>query len=187
MMEQVLLSNNFNFFGYGILIGCGLTLGCSVYYLLISNNTGNIPNNTEPLTNQQIETISKDNLVPDSNTEDFITDSDFETDPGSDYLSEHDSDSTDAFEEIFNNPDLYWVPPFESKFKNVEFIMPDVDFNVCPIEELKLYEFCALFGKEMAEHSVSEEEMMELISLFSEKELATNWINDLLLAIIDLL
>jgi hypothetical protein len=38
----------------------------------------------------------------------------------------------------------------------------------------------------MAEHSVSEEEMMEVIGLFSESELATNWINDLLLAIIEL-
>jgi hypothetical protein len=52
--------------------------------------------------------------------------------------------------------------------------MPDVDFNVCPIEELKLFEFCSLYGKEMAEHSVTEEEMMELICLFSDKDLATN-------------
>jgi hypothetical protein len=66
------------------------------------------------------------------------------------------------------------MPPFESKFHTVEFIMPDVDFNVCPIEELKLFEFCSLYGTEMAEHSVSEEEMMEVIGLFSESELATN-------------
>jgi hypothetical protein len=39
----------------------------------------------------------------------------------------------------------------------------------------------------MVEHSISEEEMMELICFFSERDLATNWINDLLLAIIELL
>jgi hypothetical protein len=38
----------------------------------------------------------------------------------------------------------------------------------------------------MAEHSVTEEEMMELICLFSDKDLATNWINDLLITIIEL-
>jgi hypothetical protein len=185
MIENLLLNNNL--FGYGIIIGCGLTLGCSVYYLIISNNIANIPNNTEALTNQEIKTIKNENMVPNSNIEDIITDSDTETDIASDNISEYESFGADDFDEIINNPDLYFLPHFESKFKNVEFIMPDVDFNVCPIEELKLYEFCSLFGKEMAEHSVTEEEMMELISLFSEKELATNWINDLLLAIIDLL
>jgi hypothetical protein len=39
----------------------------------------------------------------------------------------------------------------------------------------------------MAEKSVTEEQMIELISMFSKEELATNWINDLFLAIIDLL
>jgi hypothetical protein len=50
-----------NLFDYGILIGCGLILGCSVYYLIRSNNIANLPNlpnNTEALTNPDIETIS---------------------------------------------------------------------------------------------------------------------------------
>jgi hypothetical protein len=166
MIDNLLLNNNL--FGYGIIIGCGLTLGCSVYYLIKSNYTPTPTKNMEPLTYENIETISNENV------EDFITDSDFETDIASDYISEYDSASTADFDEILNDPDLYFLPHFESKFKDVEFIMPDVDFNVCPIEELKLYEFCSLFGKEMAEHSVTEEEMMEIISLFSEKELATN-------------
>jgi hypothetical protein len=66
------------------------------------------------------------------------------------------------------------MPPFESKFRTVEFIMPDVDFNVCSIEELKLFEFCSLYGKEMAEYSITEEEMMELICYFNKEDLATN-------------
>jgi hypothetical protein len=172
MIDNLLLNNNL--FGYGIIIGCGLSLGCSVYYLIKSNNIAKIPNNTEALRNQAAEAINNENIVPNSNIEDIITDSDSETDNASDYLSEYDSASTADFDEIINDPDILVLPRFESKFKDVEFIMPDVDFNVCPIEELKLYEFCSLFGKEMAEHSVTEKEMMEIISLFSEKELATN-------------
>jgi hypothetical protein len=126
-------------------------------------------------------------MVPNSNIEDFLTDSHFDTESDYDNISDFDSASIADFDEILKDPDLFLMPPFETKFRNVEFIMPDVDFNVCPIEELKFYEFCSLFGKEMAEHSISEEEMMELICLFPERDLATNWINDLLLAIIELL
>jgi hypothetical protein len=39
----------------------------------------------------------------------------------------------------------------------------------------------------MAEYSITEEEMMELICYFKKEDLATNWINDLLLAIIEIL
>ena len=171
-MIKNLLSNN-NLFDYGILIGCGLILGCSVYYLIRSNNIANLPNN--------------ENMVPNSNIEDFLTDSDYENISDYDKISDYDSASTADFDEILNDQDLLVSPPFESKFRNVEFIMPDVDFNVCPIEELKFFEFCSLYAKEMAEHSVTEEELMELICLFPEKDLATNWINDLLLAVIELL
>jgi hypothetical protein len=142
-------------------------------------------NNKKALINQ--EAINNKNLVANSNKEEFLSDSDYDTDIESDYLAEYDSASSADFDEIVKKPDLYFVPQIKSKFKDVKFIMPDVDFNVCSIQELKLYEFCSLFSKEMAEHSITEEEMMELISIFSEKDLATNWINDLLLAIIDLL
>jgi hypothetical protein len=174
MIENLLL--NKNLFDYGIIIGCGLILGCSVYYLIKNNYTPTPTKNMEPLTYEEIETIMNENIetISNENVEDFITDSDFETDIASDYISEYDSASTADLDEIMNDPDLYFIPHFESKFKDVEFIMPDVDFNVCPIEELKLYEFCSLYGKEMAEHSVTEEEMMEIISIFSEKDLATN-------------
>jgi hypothetical protein len=172
MIENLILNNNL--FGYGIIIGCGLTLGCSVYYLIRRNNIANLPNNTEALTNQEIEAINNENMVPNSNIEDFITDSEIETYIASDYASEYDSASTADFDEILQDPDLFFLPHFESKFKDVEFIMPDVDLNICPIEELKLFEFCSLYAKEMAEYSITEEEMMEIISLFSEKELATN-------------
>jgi hypothetical protein len=39
----------------------------------------------------------------------------------------------------------------------------------------------------MAEHHISEADVMEFISWFSKEELATNWINDLFLFAISLL
>jgi hypothetical protein len=173
-MNTNLLSNN-NLNDYGILIACGLIFGCSLYYLIRSYNIANLPNlpnNTEALTNQEIPTINNANMVPDSIIEELSTDSDTESDYNN--ISDYDRASTADFDEILADPDLYFLPSFESKFKNVEFIMPDVDLNVCPLEELKLFEFCSLYSREMAEHSITEEEMMELICLFSKEDLATN-------------
>jgi hypothetical protein len=42
--------------------------------------------------------------------------------------------------------------------------MPFVDFNVCSIQELKLFEFTSLYARELIEHSISEEEIMEFLS-----------------------
>jgi hypothetical protein len=204
MKNNLLLLEN-NFSDFGLWIACGLILSCSLYYLIRSNNVANLPNNTEPLINQEIEAINNENMGPfreeeietifnenmvpvsNSNIDDILTDSDLDTVSEYENISDYDSASSDDFYEIFNDPDLYMLPPFESKFKNVEFIMPDLDFNVCSLEELKLFEFCSLYHREMAEHSITEEEMMEIIGLFPERDLATNWINDLLLAIVELL
>ena len=206
MIDNLLIDNNLS--DYGILIGCALILGASVFYFIRGNNIDNLPNNnaipsnnnaipsentsipsnnTEALTNQEMEAIINENMVPTSNIEYLVTDSDFDTESEHANISDHDTVSTDDLDEILTDPDLFWVPSFESKFRSVEFLMPDVDFNVCSIQELKLFEFCSLFETEMAEHSISEEEMMELICYFSERDLATNWINDLLLAVIELL
>lgn len=170
-MENLNFLSDNNLSEYGIIICCGLILGCSVFYLFRSNNIANLPNNKEALTYQEIEAIKNENMVPIGHIEDILTDS--EIDSEIDYANMSDHDSTVSFDDI-DLTDLYHVPLTKSTYRNDEFIMPDVDFNVCPIEELKLFEFCSLYGKEMAEHSISEAEMMELISLFPEKELATN-------------
>jgi hypothetical protein len=52
--------------------------------------------------------------------------------------------------------------------------MPNVDFDVCPIEELKLFEFNSLYSKEIEEHGVTEEDIIDFIYSFSKEELATN-------------
>jgi len=172
MENNLLHDNNLNL--YFILIASGLILGCTLYYLIRSNNTAVPTKNMEPFTNEEIEAILNENTTAISNAdiEDFITDIDTESDYHN--ISDYDNVSTADFEEILKDPDLLFAPSFESKFRNVEFIMPDVDFNVCPIEELKLFEFCSLYGKEMAEHSITEEDMMELICTFQIEDLATN-------------
>lgn len=170
MIKELISDNNLS--DYGILIGCGLILCCSVYYLIISNNIANLPNNTEVLRNQEIEVINNDNMVPNSDIEESLTDSD--TTSNSENMSEYERINMADLEKILQDPDLFFMPYFKSKYKDVEFIMPDVDFNICPIQELKLFEFCSLYAKEMSEHSITEQDMMGIISSFQEKDLATN-------------
>jgi hypothetical protein len=56
--------------------------------------------------------------------------------------------------------------------------MPNVDFNVCSLQELKFYEISSIYHKEIAEKQVDDEELMQLICYCTEEELTTNWIND---------
>ena len=166
-----------NLTDYGILIGCGLILGCSLYYLIWSNYTPIPSENIEALTNEELETIMNENIEPISNTniDNYITDSDFETDSTSDYQStlfdsDSDSDSSSDFENILNDLDL--------------FFMPDVDFNIISIEELKFFEFTSLYSRQIIEHSISDAEIMEFLSWFTPEQLATNWINDVFVYLI---
>uniref|UniRef100_UPI0031F43255 hypothetical protein n=1 Tax=Russula emetica TaxID=152958 RepID=UPI0031F43255 len=174
---NLILSDN-NLSEYKILICCGFFLGYSIYYLIKKNNYFQPPTkNMEPFTYEEMETIFNENMVSISkeNVEDLISDNNSTSDSDFDYESSFhsDSDSTSDTESILNDPDL--------------FFMPNVDFDVCPIEELKLFEFTSLYSREMEEHSISEEEVMEFISWFSKEDLATNWINDLFLFAISLL
>jgi hypothetical protein len=176
-MTNTSLLNN-NLFDYTILIGCGIILGCSLFYLIRSNYTVIPSNNTEALTNQEIEGIINENAVTMINNEniDAIIDNDSDTDSQSTYDNESlfDSASSSDFDDIIQDPDIYYLPYMENIYSSEEFIMPDVDFNVCPIEELKLFEISSLYSRKMAEHSISEEDLMELLSFFNKKELATN-------------
>ena len=121
------MNNNFlydnNLTDYGIIICCGLILGCSIYYLIRSNNIAIPSENIEALTN---EAIVNENAVTIINNEniDAIIDSDSDTDIESDYQSTSDNESILDFD--FTDLDL--------------FFMPNVDFDVCSIQELKLFE-----------------------------------------------
>jgi len=169
--NQLLFDNNLTY--YSLFISCGLILGCTLYYLTKSNNT-TIPNQ-EAFTYEEMEAVVNENVLNIISSEniDAITDSDSDTDLATEYQSTFNSDSTSDTESILNDPDL--------------FFMPNVDFDVCPIEELKFFEFSSLYQKEIIEHSISDEEIMEFISWFSKEDLATNWINDLFVYAICLL
>jgi hypothetical protein len=127
-MNLNLLFDN-NLIDYSILIGCGLILSFSLYYLIRNNYTAIPSNNKEAFfTKEEIDAIIDENMQPISNAniENFITDSDFETDVASDYQRTFDSMSTSDIESILEDQNL--------------FFMPNVDLDICPIEELKLYE-----------------------------------------------
>jgi hypothetical protein len=191
-MTNTLLSNN-NLFDYNILIGCGFILGCSLLYLIRSNYTDILYKNKEALTNQEIEAIINENAVTIINNENIDAIIDNDSDADVDYQSTFDNESlfdsasSSDFENILEDSDTFMAPFVESMCGSDKFIMPDVDFNVCPIEELKLFELCSLYSREMAEHSISEADLMEMISMFNKEDLATNWINDLILVFINLL
>lgn len=154
---------------YAIIIGSGLILGCTIYYLIRSNYTAIPPKNIEPLTNEEIEAIINQNLetVTNLNIED-LTDSDFESDLESDYFKSSDDES--VLDVDINELDL--------------FFMPNVDFDVCSIQELKFFEISSIFQKEIAEKMVTDEELMDLICYLTEAELATNWVNDFIYNVI---
>lgn len=169
-MNNLILDNDLNI--YPVLIGSWLILTFSIYYLIISNNT-NQPQNTEALINEEMEAIMNENAVNVINANiDEFTESDLDTDTGSaintPFVSE--SETSSDTESILDDPEI--------------FFMPNVDFNVCPIEELKHFEFKSLYARELVEHSISDDEIFEFLSWFTKEDLATNWINDVFLWVI---
>jgi hypothetical protein len=151
MNNNLLLENNQNLDISYLLIGAGFIIGCTLCYLIISNYAAIPTNNTEAITNEAVETINE-NMEPltNGNVEDILTDSDTETEVEFDSQSTFDSDSTSDTESILNDPDL--------------FFMPNVDFDVCPIEELKFFELSSLYSREIVEHFITDEDIMEFIS-----------------------
>jgi|ERR1700678_2802037 len=154
MEKNLLLLFDDNLNLYVILIGSGLILTCTLYYLIKNNYTAIPSKNMEPLTNEKIEAIVNENAdktaVSNENIDKLLTDSDSETEVELDSQSTFDSDSTSDTESILNDPDI--------------FFMPNVDFDVCPIEELKLFEFNSLYSREIVEHSITQEDIIEFIS-----------------------
>nr|YP_009487285.1 hypothetical protein [Russula lepida]AWB36187.1 hypothetical protein [Russula lepida] len=192
-MNNNLLLENSNDIAYTSLyigISLGIILGCTLYYIIRSNYTANSTNNAEAVTNENVEAVTNENVeaVTNENIEALINENieawmahadidaiiESESSSESDYQSafESDSDSTSDFESIINDEDI--------------FFMPNVDFDVCPIEELKLFEFNSLYAREIADHAITDEEIMEFLSWFSKEELATNWINDVFLFVISI-
>ena len=150
------------------MIGSGLILTFFIYYLIISNNT-NQHQNIEALTNQEIETIINENAVNVINANiDDLSETDFDTDTASDI------DST-GLNEIDRNLDAVDLKELDL------FFMPNVDLDVCSIYELKHFEISSLHRQEMLDYGITEEELIEIIDYFSEDELLTNQINELII------
>jgi hypothetical protein len=177
-----------DFSGYFIIIGCGLILGCSLYYLFSSNNTPIPTTNMEPLSSETIPTTNME-ILTDEEIENYINESmetnsteyidnyitDSETDTESDNDTPFNSDSSSDIESIIDHRDLDL------------FYMPNVDFDVCSLHELKFFELSSLYAKEIAEKEVTEEDIMDFIESYTDEELLTNKINDLFALAVSLL
>jgi hypothetical protein len=153
-----------NFSDYEILMACGLILACSLFYLIRSNYIAIPSKNMEPLTNEEIEAVFNENAVTIASNESMyaMIDSDSDTDIASDYQSISDNES--ILDVDTRDLDL--------------FFMPNVDFDVCSIQELKIFEINSLYYRELAEKLVTQEELTQLIYYVPDYALATNWIND---------
>jgi len=163
-MNNILsLDNNLTYYG---IIGCGFILGCTLYYLIKSNNTPIPSKNIEAFTYEEIEAIKNEYGTPVTtiSIEDIeaIIDSESDTDTASDYQSTTDTESTLDID--IGELDLYF--------------MPNVDFDVCSIQELKHFELSSIFAQELIEHDINSDELMELICMFTKEQLMTNSIND---------
>ena len=172
---------------FGIYIACGFILCYTLYYVYKINHIENPTKNMETpatdrniMTEEEIEAIFQEegNSTAVSNEHiDFITDSDYETDTTSDYetsINSHsDNESQIDMEAYIEEADLFY--------------MPYVDLNVCPIEELKLYEFNWLYWEEIWASGLTQEEIMEFLEIYTQEELLTNAINDVFLWALDVI
>ena len=185
-----LIDNNLTNYGIVCGIAFGIYLSYSFYNWIRNNSNDNTPINIEALTtedinegltkkegdegftNEEIDAIISDNADRVSVITDENIDAIIDTDSESDIASEYDI--------YFDDESVADIDIAELDL----FFMPNVDFDVCPIQELKYYELTALYPNELAEKSITEEELMELLYYIPEEKLATNWINELILFII---
>ena len=181
IQDQALMYTDF-----GIYVTCGFILCYTLYYVYNLNYTKNPTKNMETpatnnniLTEEEIEAIFQEEgntTAVSSEHIDYITDSDYDTDTTSDYQtsinSHSDNESEIDMEAYVEAADL--------------FFMPYVDLKVCPIEELKLFEFNWLYWKEIWASGLTQEEIMEFLEMYKE-DLFTNKINDTFLWALDVI
>lgn len=171
MYSNLINDNSF----YCIIICSGIFISGSLLYFVRTNYFAIPTQNVEELRQEDTDAIMNANAENEINNENIYAeyDSDTDTDISSYYQDSIHSENSTDFENILEDHDL--------------FFMPNVDFNVCPIEELKLFEFKSLYARELIDHSISDDEIMEFLSWYSQEDLATNWINDRFLATISIL
>jgi len=176
MTNNLIIENNADLTFYGILIGTGvlitsgIILGITLYCLQRRNNTNYPITNMEPIINEEIEVIKRENTttnenvnINDMNNSDLDNSSDSSSDEGT-------IDSQSTIDVDTEELDL--------------FFMPNVDLDVYSIYELKHFEISSLYSQEMLDHGISEEELYNIIGIFTEADLLTNDINESILLVI---
>jgi hypothetical protein len=175
MHKNLILDNQLT--DYGLVIGCGLIIGFSLLYLIISHYKAIPSENMEALTHETMEAISNEDShlrdISNKNIDSNLTDSDSSTDSESDHDTVFDSDSssdTDT-ENVEEQLEIYYLP--------------FVDLDVCSIQELKLFEIHSLYSKQIAENNLTDEDLMEIISFFTDAELCSIYVNQWIIVAIE--
>jgi hypothetical protein len=167
MNSNLLLDTTLTY--YGLLIGCGIILGCSfsLYKLIKSNYTASHSTNIPGLTNEEIEAIIKENALTI-----------FDSDSDSDYDSDHDTEALFDYDSTSDTESISDIDISDL------FFMPNVDLKVCSIQELKFFEISSIYAEEIAANNVTDEELIQLIDYLKEDELFTNKVNSFIYHII---
>lgn len=143
--------------------------------------------NVQAIPNGQMEATANENALNvlniifiDETNNDFEEDSGYGT--GNSSVNGSDNSSVNGSDNGSDNSSNYQV---EFVINDpTPFVMPDVDLNVCPIHELRVFEFQSLYARQLEEHSISEEQLTEIVSWFTEEQLATNMVNEVFLDVI---
>jgi hypothetical protein len=167
-MHTNLIINNY-LSDYGLLIACGLIIGFSSYYFLKSNFKAISSKNMEALRAENMEAISQAKIDPNLTDSDLNTDSETDHDTvwDSDSSSDTDTDTENAAEQL----EIYYLP--------------FVDLDVCSIQELKLFELHSLYSEQIAAKNLTDEDLMEIITFFTDAELCSIYVNQWIIVAIN--
>lgn len=190
---NLIIDNNLT--DYGFSITWSLILGWSIFFFstrntitdnefIAGNNVQTIINNEVIAGNNVQTTIDNENLAGD-NVPTIIDNENIASDSVPTIINNENIASGSVPTIINNDPETNVMDDLFNKTKDVDpFIMPDVDLNVCSIQELKHYEISSIFQKELAEKCINDQQLTEIISNFTQEQLLTNAVNDAILVLI---
>ena len=123
----------------------------------------------EALIAVNMEAISQAKINPSLTDSNLNTDSETDHDPVFDSDSSFDTD-TDT-ENVAEKLEIYYLP--------------FVDLDVCSIQELKLFELHSLYSEQIAAKNLTDEDLMEIITFFTDAELCSIYVNQWIIVAIN--
>jgi len=174
---------------YGLFLGCGVIIGTYIYYLFKPDCIYDTKFPTEDIDAILAETTANSN----QNTDQNLTDSGLNTDSDSDRILNTDSETdSDLNTDSETDHDTPWNSDSSSDSDSEEIVIPEdthfipnVDFDVCSLHELKLFEIKSLYSRQIAENNLTDEDLMEIITFFSDADLCSLWVNNWIIVAIE--